>query len=115
MRYNDPSYQVVNQLTGEIEDNSPGMINNLLRHVVLGVEFAPTRSFNVQFGYNFRKRQELNLQSRRTAAGFSFGLGIRISKFRINYARNTYHIAGAANQFSLTTSLEDFKKNGKKN
>ena len=110
LRYNDPRYQVVNQLTGEVEDNSPGMINNILRHMVLGLEFAPTKAFNVQFGYNFRKRQELNLETRRTSAGFSFGLGLRISKFRVNYARNMYHVAGAANHFSITTSLGDFKK-----
>ncbi len=110
LRYSDPSYLVVNQLTGEVEDNSPGMVNNILRHMVLGVELAPTKSFNIQFGYNFRKRQELNLDTRRTSAGFSFGLGIRISKFRVNYARNMYHVAGGANQFSITTSLGDFKK-----
>lgn len=110
LRYSDPSYLVVNQLTGEVEDNSPGVVNNILRHMVLGVELAPTKSFNIQFGYNFRKRQELNLATRRTSAGFSFGLGIRISKFRVNYARNMYHVAGGANQFSITTSLGDFKK-----
>lgn len=115
LRYNDPRNQVVNQLTGEVEDNSPGMINNILRHMVLGVELAPTRGLDLQFGYNFRKRQELNLDTRRTAAGFSFGLGIRISKFKINYARNAYHVAGAANHFSITTNLGDFKrKNGAK-
>ena len=110
LRYDDPAFMVVNQLTGEIEDNTPGMINNILRHMILGLEFAPTKAFNVQFGYNFRKRQELNLDTRRTSAGFSFGLGLRISKFRLNYARNMFHVAGGANHFSITTSLGDFKK-----
>ncbi|MDZ7847727.1 MAG: type IX secretion system protein PorQ [Owenweeksia sp.] len=108
--YDDPSNRTVNQLTGAVEDDSPGMINNILRHMVLGLELAPTKSFNVQFGYNFRKRQELNLDTRRTAAGFSFGIGIRISKFRINYARNMYHVAGGANNFSIITDLGDFNK-----
>ena len=111
LRYNDPNDRVQNRLTGEVEDDdSPGMVNNFLRHVVLGLEFAPTRSFNIQFGYNFRKRQELNLDTRRTSAGFSVGLGIKISKFRVNYARNMYHVAGAANHFSIITDLGDFKK-----
>ncbi len=110
LRYRDPGDRVVNQLTGEVEEDGPGMINNVLRHVVVGLEFAPTRSFNIQFGYNFRKRQELNLDTRRTSAGFSVGMGIKISKFRINYARNMYHVAGGANHFSIITDIGDFKK-----
>ncbi|MGB0175951.1 MAG: type IX secretion system protein PorQ [Owenweeksia sp.] len=110
LRYDDPTKVTVNQFTGEVEDNYPSVWNNLLRHMVLGVEFSPTRSFNVQFGYNFRKRQELNLDTRRTSAGFSFGLGIKISKFRINYSRNLYHVAGSANHFSLITDLGDFRR-----
>src|SRR5690606_7651768 len=110
LRYDDPNNVKVNSLTGEVEEDRPGVMNNVLRHLVVGAEFAPTKSFNIQFGYNFRKRQELNLDTRRTSAGFSFGLGLKISKFRINYARNMYHVAGGANNFSLVTDLGDFKK-----
>ena len=114
LRYKDPNNVTVNQLTGQVETNNPSIWNNALRHVVIGAEFAPTKSFNIQFGYNFRKRQELNLDTRRTSAGFSFGLGLKISKFRINYARNAYHVAGGANHFSILTDLGDFRKNKKK-
>lgn len=110
LSYNDPTERQVNNFTGETIENEPSIWNKALRHVVVGVEFAPTKSFNVQFGYNFRKRQELNLDTRRTSAGFSVGLGLKISKFRINYARNWYHIAGSANHFSIITDLQDFKK-----
>lgn len=115
LTYEDPNDRSINQLTGELEVNSPSVWNNLLRHMVLGVEFSPTKSFNLQFGYNFRKRQELNLDTRRTSAGFSFGMGIKVSKFRINYARNMYHVAGGANHFSLITNFRDFKKKKKPN
>lgn len=108
LRYQDPNDRSFNQLTGEFEEDPPNMINNVLRHIVIGAELAPTKGFDLQFGYNFRKRQELNLESRRTSAGFSFGIGIKISKFKINYARNMYHVAGGANHFSIITSLDDF-------
>jgi len=108
LRYDDPNDQEFNQLTGEFEENPPNMVNNILRHVVVGAEFAPSKGFDIQFGYNFRKRQELNLDTRRTSAGFSFGLGIKISKFKINYARNMYHVSGSANHFSIVTNLDDF-------
>lgn len=113
LRYRDPTAVTVNQFTGEVDDNFPGFWNNLLRHVVVGLEFAPSRSFNLQFGYSFRRRQELNLASRRTSAGFSFGGGLKIYKFYFNYARNLYHIAGSANQLTITTDFQSFAKKGR--
>ncbi len=109
LRYRNPNDVQTNQFTGEVEDNFPSIWNNILRHMVLGVEFSPTKSFNLQFGYNFRRRQELNLDTRRTAAGFSFGMGIKISKFRLSYGRNMYHVASNANHFSIITDLQDFR------
>ncbi len=109
LRYTDPNRFTLNQFTGEVEENYPSIWNNLLRHVVVGAEFAPSESFNIQFGYSFRRRQELNLATRRTVAGFSVGGGLRIYKFYLHYSRNMYHIAGSANQITLRTNFEEFK------
>jgi hypothetical protein len=109
LRYRDPTAFTVNQFTGEIEENFPSIWNNLLRHVVVGLEFAPSESFNIQFGYNFRRRAELNLDTRRTVAGFSVGAGVKIYKFYVHYSRNMYHISGGANQITLRTSLDKFR------
>ena len=48
-----------------------------------------------------------------TVNGFSWGIGIRISKFHFSYARSAYHLAGSPNYITLTTNLSDFfvKKN----
>jgi hypothetical protein len=113
LRYSDPNQFTVNQFTGEVEENFPSVWNNLLRHVVIGMEFAPSESFNIQFGYNFRKREELNLATRRTVAGFSVGGGIRIYKFYLHYSRNMYHIAGSANQISIRTNFNSYRSKGK--
>ena len=40
--------------------------------------------------------------------GFSWGFGIKISKFHFSYGRATYHLAGGSNHFSLSTNLSDF-------
>ncbi len=111
LTYDDPNNITVNQLTGEVEVDEPSIWNNALRHVVVAAEFAPSKAFNVQIGYSFRRNNELKLDTRRSSAGLSFGVGIRIAKrFRINYARNAYHVAGGANHFSIITDLGDFKK-----
>jgi len=113
LRYRDPNQFTLNQFTGEVEENFPSIWSNLLRHVVIGLEFAPSESFNIQFGYNFRRRAELNLATRRTVAGFSVGGGIKIYKFYFHYSRNMYHIAGSANQISIRTNFTSFKSKEK--
>jgi hypothetical protein len=110
LRYRDPNAATVNQFTGEVDDNFPNVWNNLLRHLSFGVEFEPTPGLNAQFGYRFRRRQELNLNTRRTNAGLSAGVGFKISKFRINYAFTLLHIADGANHLSITTNFESFKR-----
>ncbi len=109
LRYSNSASTQINQFTGGADGNFPSVWNNIFRHVVLGVELSPIKSFNLQFGYNFRKRQELNLKTRRTSAGFSFGLGFKIYKFRLSYGRNMHHISGSANHFSIIADLQDFR------
>jgi hypothetical protein len=79
----------------------------LLRHIVLGMEFLPGDNFIVGLGYNYRRRQEMKVESRISTVGLSWGIGIRISKFRFHYGRSNYHLAGAPNHFSISTNLEE--------
>lgn len=108
LTFQDPNNLVVNQLTGEVEQVDETFFNGLTRHMVFAAEFAPTPGLNLQIGFNVRRREELTLSTRRTSAGFSFGGGIRLYKFMINYARNSYHVSGAANHISITTNLNRF-------
>ena len=82
--------------------------DNFLRHAIIGMEFLPGENFYVGFGYNYQRRQELKLSSLPAMVGFSWGVGLRISKFHISYGRATYHLAGASNHFSLSTNLSEF-------
>jgi hypothetical protein len=79
----------------------------LLRHVVLGMEFLPTDNFIVGLGYNYRRRQEMKVESRISTVGLSWGVGVKISRFRFHYGRSNYHLAGAPNHFSISTNLEE--------
>lgn len=108
LQYENPTENQLNQLAGQVAQAEAPWANNLLRHAIFGFEFAPSDGFNVQFGYNFRRRQEMNLVTRRTGAGISFGFGFRLYKFRLNYSRNSYHVAGAANHISITTDFQAF-------
>ncbi|NJK97431.1 MAG: hypothetical protein HC905_23220 [Bacteroidales bacterium] len=79
-----------------------------MRHIILGVEFNPTRNFFVRAGYNYQRRKEMTLTSKTGLVGFSLGFGIKISKITIDYGRSAYHLAGASNHFSLSINLDDF-------
>ena len=82
--------------------------DNLMRHLIFGVEFIPLENFYLRVGYNYQRRQELKISSRVAMVGFSYGFGIKISKFHLSYGRATYHLAGASNHFSVSTDFSSF-------
>jgi len=97
-------------LTGEpIEENKIEKFGDqVMRHVIFGVEFMPFESFFIRGGYNYQRRMELKLDTRTAMVGFSWGFGVKIYKFHISYGRASYHLAGASNHFSLSTNLSSF-------
>ncbi len=82
--------------------------NAAMRHVIIGAEFFPIKNFFLRAGYNFQRRQELKVTTQAAMVGFSWGFGITISKFQINFSRSTYHLAGSLNHFSVATNLASF-------
>ena len=81
--------------------------NEVLSHVIMGVEFTPLKSFTFRLGYNYQRRNELKVEEKVSSVGFSWGFGIRISKFRLNYGQSMYHLAGPSKYFSISTDLDD--------
>ena len=85
-----------------------GFTDKLLRHGVVGVEILLLKNFQLMFGYNYQRRKDLMLSTKKGLVGFSFGAGVKISKFHFSYGRAAYHLAGGTNHFSITTNLSDF-------
>lgn len=88
--------------------------NIFMRHLIFGLEFLPSKNFNVRLGYNFQRRQELKLDSHASTVGLSWGFGLSISRFQINFARATYHVAGSTTHIGVATDLSSFYKKSKK-
>jgi hypothetical protein len=112
MTYEDPAnrQEEYDPITGEpIPENKLARFgDNLMRHLIFGVEFIPFENFYLRLGYNYQRRQELKISSRTAMVGFSYGFGIKISKFHLSYGRATYHLAGASNHFSVATDFSSF-------
>ena len=107
LTYSDPNFQeTVDPITGEVSGGRDFEFGDkLMRHLIVGAEVLLSENFQVRVGYNYRRRQELKVGTKPGTAGLSFGVGLRIKRFHITYGRATYHLAGASNQFSISTSL----------
>ena len=110
LTYQDPNANVnqQNPFTGEVEEDGNSIGDKIMRHVVIGGEFMPTENFSLRFGYNYRRRQEMKLNSKLGTIGFSWGIGFRVSKFNFSYSRSAYHLVGSPNYITITTDLSKF-------
>ncbi len=91
------------------KDKGKDFGDQLMRHMVFGVEFMPSKSFHVDFGYNHRRRKELGYEERLSTAGFSWGFGFKVYKFLFSYGSARYHLGGSSNHFSISTNLSQFR------
>ena len=83
------------------------ILDETMRHLLLGVECFPFQGLTLRAGYNYNRRQEMKVNTRPGMVGFSWGLGIHILRFHIDYARSTWHLAGASNHFSISVDLHE--------
>jgi hypothetical protein len=79
----------------------------IMRHLVFGAEILPSENFIIRAGYNYQRRQELKFSERPGMVGLSAGFGLKIKRFRLDYAISQYHIAGSSNLFSLAINLNN--------
>ncbi|MBC35137.1 MAG: hypothetical protein CL663_03720 [Bacteroidetes bacterium] len=84
------------------------LAEKMMSHVVVGGEILFSENFTFRFGYNYRRRQEMKVDSKFSTVGFSWGFGIKVSKFQFNYARSAYHLVGSPNYITMIVNLSDF-------
>lgn len=115
LRYDSPLQQQADPLTGEVIKTSKigEIADNLMRHFVIGAEISPAKFLSIRLGYNYQKRKEMVIDTHKGLVGFSFGFGLKISKFNINYARVIQHLSGSPNYITISTNISGFKKKSK--
>jgi len=115
LTYTDPAEETTDPFTGEEKTKSKAgeFADKAFRHVVIGGEFVPSRNFSFRLGYNYQRRQEMKVESKKGTVGFSWGFGFRVSKFNFSYARSAYHLSGSPNMLSIAFNLSDFSGCGK--
>ncbi len=110
--YDDPNSEEPTDFSGETPEPNKGslFVDNLFRHFIFSGEllFGKNEPVRLRVGYNHQLRQELSVVNFRSLTGFSFGVGIKINRFRIDYGRGIYHLGGGLNHFTLSTNLAEF-------
>jgi len=111
IQYADPEAGKVNPLFGDTASSNAAQSSTgekIMAHFIIGTELLLGKNLSIRFGYNHLRRQELKLSSRSGLTGFSFGVGLGIKRFRLDYALSVYHLAGAAHQLGISTNLSEF-------
>jgi hypothetical protein len=86
---------------GTGKSSSSEFSENLLRHAIIGIELIPHKNFYISGGYNYQRRRELQVDSKVSSVGLSWGFGINTSIMDIEFGRAMYHLAGSSTSFSL--------------
>ena len=99
----------------DTEDDIPagGFGENLLKHVIIGIEVLPADVFWIGAGLNYQRRSEMRTEQRSGMAGFSAGFGFRTKAFALSYGRDAFHLAGAANHLTITVRTAQILKNAR--
>lgn len=113
--YDDPNSREDNNLFfGEVateRSRTAIWFDNFFRHFIFNGEFliGAKENFRLRIGYNHFMRKELSVEGFGGMAGFSFGAGIKVNRFRIDYGRTNFHLGGGLNHFSVSTNLQEFR------
>ncbi len=113
IRYDDPNKVVVtNFFQDQNTTTEKPALDNLARHLTLNGEFllGQKENFRLRFGYNHLSHRELSVDNYRSVGGFSLGFGMKINRFRLDFARSIYNLAGGTNHFSFSTNINEFLK-----
>ena len=106
LRYEDPLYPTTqtDPFTGEVtkEHWFVGVMDNLMRHTLFGVEINIGKALFARVGYSYRQNAEMRGFDAFNLSGFSFGVGLHTKKLDFSYSRRDYHLVQALNYFTLS-------------
>ncbi|MFM2138471.1 MAG: type secretion system protein PorQ [Bacteroidota bacterium] len=112
IRYNDTLFNTSNGQP--MERSKRFSLGKVMDHLILGTTLYIGDRIECQLGYNFLRRRELNIANNRNGLnGFSAGVGARLGKLELRYARAHYQSGMAFNQLGLTLTMNRYLGLGK--
>jgi hypothetical protein len=86
-------------------NESADKFSDRFRAFTVGGEFTLSKVLQLRFGYNNEQRKDLQIESTSGLAGFSAGVGIIISDYRVDYALSSLGKIGSLHRISVGTSF----------
>lgn len=99
--FNSWAYPYTSETTEDVIDEST-FVQNVFKHLLIGVELVPSDNFQLSIGYNARRRLELAIDQRTLLTGFSAGFSTKVKKLRVGASFAKYHLAGNSLQMTLS-------------
>lgn len=99
--------RAIASIEGDSQPEKVSVLNNVLRHTILGIELFPKKSFNVRLGYNFRRAEELSILEQRNFSGICLGFGLKVNNIKFNYSYSRYTLAANTSLFGLTINFNE--------
>ena len=82
-----------------------GFFSNLFRHLIFGIQVAPSEKFYAALAYNYKTRTDMSAYSRNFLSGFSIGMGIRVKSFGVQLAYAMPHKSGSSLLLNLNLAI----------
>jgi hypothetical protein len=98
---------LANNTSGGSDSEGSEFLENIMRHVIVGAELIPHKNFYFCGGYNYQRRRELQVESKVSTVGFSWGFGINTTLLNIEFGRATYHLAGSTTHLSVILKTDN--------
>lgn len=85
---------------------APSELQNIFNHLTLGTELFIGQQVDINLGYNFIRRYDLNVQNQDNSLnGFSAGMGLSLERFKIQYGTSFFQ-SNVSNHFSINYLLK---------
>ncbi|MBR4885881.1 MAG: type IX secretion system protein PorQ [Muribaculaceae bacterium] len=105
-KWNLPYYDMEDN-GSEIRVLKQSFISNLFRHLVFGLQYAPSDKFYIALGYNYKTRTDMSTYNRNILSGFSIGAGLKVKSFALGVSYAQPHKSGSSIMLNLSTNLNE--------
>lgn len=109
IRYDNPdNVQQSTNLLGEEEEETGSaikVVDNIAKHLTFGAEIYIGKIITLGVAYNHLRRSELVTPDATGLAGFSFGFGLKVNRFELQYGFAKYTLPQSVNHLTLNIDL----------
>ena len=110
--YLDPlALPTYDPLTGDtIPIYIPNMGERIANHLHFQLELISKGAIQIRMGFDYNRRQQLQLNDFPGLAGFSFGTRLHVKRFDLDYAVQFYSKAGSIQSVGISSDLNRIKR-----